>query len=327
MNARLRTALARSVSRRAALRGIGLGAITIPIVGCSGVQLAPIDAGGVEGDAAATDAFLGADGAATTDAALASGWASGGTAAMTGAASYPDPFGVLPTVCEATCEMTLGPCHSSSPERKDVSEGYPGLPVRLALRILDTSCQPVEGATVEIWHTRNSGLYSGTNDTGEFNVAFCTGGDADAQAHHYFRGIQTTDADGIVQFDTCFPGWYTSRTIHIHLQVMIGTDQYLVSQIFFPQDVITEIFAAHPDYSSFGQPDTSNTSDTVLPAASANDYLVSYERQSDGAMLAWRTIFIRRALTDSVCSVGGMGGGMPGGDGGMMGPPPGRDAG
>ncbi|MFO0680714.1 MAG: hypothetical protein U0234_01630 [Sandaracinus sp.] len=297
------------MSRRAALRGIGLGAITIPIVGCSGVQLAAIDAGGAETDAAATDAFLGADGAAT-DAALASGWASGGTAAMTGAASYPDPFGALPTVCEATCEMTLGPCHSSSQVRKDVSEGYPGLPVRLALRILDTSCQPVEGATVEIWHTRNSGLYSGTDDTGEFNVGFCTGNDADAQAHHYFRGIQTTDANGRVDFDTCFPGWYSSRAIHIHFIVAIGTDRYLISQLFFPQDVIDEIFASHPDYESFGAPDTTNTTDSVLGSTDATDYIVDIARMSDGAMLASRTIFVRASTSETVCSVGGGGGGM-----------------
>jgi protocatechuate 3,4-dioxygenase beta subunit len=306
----------RRMSRRDALARLGVGIVATPIVGCSTMQLAAIDGGdladaGALADAAATDA------AALVDAGVA--WATGGTAVMSG--NYANPFaGDVPTTCTGTCEMTLGPCHASSPERQDISEGYPGLPVRLALRVYDEACAPVSGAKVEIWHTRNSGLYSGTDDTGEFNVAFCTGGDADAQAHHYFRGIQTTDAEGVVQFDTCFPGWYSSRTIHIHLKVMIGTDQYLVSQIFFPEDVITEIFSSHPDYSSFGQPDTSNTSDSVLPAASANDYLVSTARQSDGAMLAWRTIFIRRALTDSVCSVAGSGGGMPGG-------PPGRDAG
>ncbi len=252
--------LRRSVGRRDALRGIGLGAITIPIVGCGGVQVAPIDAGG----AVETDALF-ADGAAS-DAALASGWASGGTAAMTGAASYPDPFGALPAVCEATCEMTLGPCHSSSPVRKDVSEGYPGLPVRLALRILDTSCQPAEGATVEIWHTRNSGLYSGTNDNGEFDVSFCTGDDTDAQAHEYFRGIQTTDANGRVDFDTCFPGWYSGRAIHIHFIVAIGTARYLVSQLFFPQDAIDEIFASHPTTRASARP-TPPTRPTACSAA------------------------------------------------------------
>ena len=298
--------LDKRVSRRGALRGIGLGIAAVPIVGCGGVAMTSIDAAASDA-ATGADAALGAD--AGIDAASASSWASGGTAVMTG--SYPDPFGALPTVCDATCTMTKGPCHSSSPTRQDISEGYPGLPMRLALRILDTNCQPVSGATVEIWHTRNSGLYSGTNDTGEFNLAFCTGNDADAQAHHYFRGIQTTDANGRVDFDSCFPGWYSSRAIHIHMVVAVGGSEYLISQLFFPQDVITDIFASHPDYLSFGQPDTPNSSDTVLPATDATDYLVDVARMSDGAMMASRTLFLRTSTTTTLCSVGAMGGMMP----------------
>jgi hypothetical protein len=50
---------------------------------------------------------------------------------------------------------------------------------------------PVEGATVEIWHTRNSGLYSGTNDNGEFDVLFCTGDAAEGD-----RGVARFVARG-----------------------------------------------------------------------------------------------------------------------------------
>jgi hypothetical protein len=49
---------------------------------------------------------------------------------------------------------------------------------------------------------------------------------------------------------------------------------------------------------------------------------------SDGALLAYKTIIVRSALSGTVCSVGhlgggGMMGGPPGGDGGRT-PPPGR---
>jgi len=32
---------------------------------------------------------------------------------------------------------------------------------------------------------------------------------------HYFRGVQTTDDVGRLDFDTCFPGCYMGRCIHI----------------------------------------------------------------------------------------------------------------
>ena len=57
---------------------------------------------------------------------------------------------------------------------------------------------------------------------------------------------------------------------------------------------------------------SSNTSDTVFSAATVDDYEVEPERMSDGALLAWKTIIIRSALANSVCSAGSMAGGMPG---------------
>ena len=41
------------------------------------------------------------------------------------------------------------------------SEGKPGIPLRLALTILDTkSCSPISGALVDLWHCDTSGAYS-----------------------------------------------------------------------------------------------------------------------------------------------------------------------
>jgi len=124
-------------------------------------------------------------------------WASGGTSAMTDAASYPNPF-ALPAAspCALTLATTLGPCFHTSPVRQDVSEGYPGLPMRLVFRILDSACNPLVGARLDIWHTGNTGVYSGGP------IPFCTGGDADAIARLYFRGSQVSGADGLVRFDT-----------------------------------------------------------------------------------------------------------------------------
>ena len=39
---------------------------------------------------------------------------------------------------------------------------------------------------------------------------------------NFLRGVQLTDAAGIVEFSTLYQGWYPGRAIHIHLKVDIG---------------------------------------------------------------------------------------------------------
>ncbi len=239
------------------------------------------------GDTGSGDAGALAPDAVSVDAG-ATGWAAGGTVSMTDVASYPDPFVEPPDpLCALTLPTTLGPCFYTSPTRVDVSEGYPGLPMRLTFRVLDARCAPLVGARLDIWHTGNTGLYSGGP------IDFCTGGDADAIAHTYFRGTQVSDEAGVVRFDTCFPGAYSGRALHIHLQVFPAgsATASIISQVFFAQDLIDEIFVTHPDYVPSGLPDTSNAADSIYrsvgPAA-----IVAHERMTDGAMLAWKDIIV-----------------------------------
>ena len=35
-------------------------------------------------------------------------------------------------------------------------------------------------------------------------------------------GQQVTDRNGVVHFDTIYPGWYYDRAVHIHVKVHIG---------------------------------------------------------------------------------------------------------
>lgn len=37
----------------------------------------------------------------------------------------------------------------------------------------------------------------------------------------FLRGVQQTDEDGMVEFETIVPGWYAGRTGHIHIRVSI----------------------------------------------------------------------------------------------------------
>ncbi|MFM2421285.1 MAG: hypothetical protein RL385_6008 [Pseudomonadota bacterium] len=316
-------------SRRDVLRTMGLVAAAVPlasVLSCGDDAADDADdAADDTGDAStAADASAAANTSASGDAATSSGWATGGTAAMTALASYPNPFNtVVDMTCTPTCQLTLGPCHDDqAPEREDVSEGKSGLPMRFALRILDEDCKPVGDADVDIWHCDALGVYS--SETAD-NPGFCTGDNAEALKARFFRGHRQTDESGVVWFNTCFPGWYSSRAIHVHFTVRRTSrqgDEYLTSQVAFPPSLITELCGKHPDYASHGQPDTPNTSDTVFPSADVDNYVMDTQQMTDGALLAYKTIIIRSSLSNSVCSPSGAAG--AGGPAGGMGAPPGR---
>lgn len=271
-------------SRRDAIRVVGalLAARFLPGCGGGTRTMPTADSGPVPVPDASDDGGL-----PPTDAQM-SRWAAGGTESMTDAATYPNPFsGSAGALCALTLPTTLGPCFYTSPERRDVSEGYTGLPMRLVLRIVDTACRPVAGARLDIWHTGNTGVYSGGP------IPFCTGGDPDAVAHLYFRGSQISDADGLVSFDTCFPGAYDGRALHIHFQVFPAgaAPASIVSQLFFPQPLVDEIFASHPDYTPHGLPDTPNAADGIYLSV-GEAAILEYAPMTDGAMLAWKEVVI-----------------------------------
>jgi protocatechuate 3,4-dioxygenase beta subunit len=232
-------------------------------------------------DAGSTDA------GSTSAVGSAETWARGGTAAMTDKASYPDPFAVASTQCVLLAAATEGPCTESADQvRQDISEGYSGLPMRLAFRVVDTACKPVANAKVKVWHTELAGGYSGDTP----NNGMCLKSQAD-EAKHFFRGVQPTDADGRVYFDSCFPGWYRGRTVHVHYTVTAFGKSF-TSQVVFDQSLVNEIFSTHPEYVGFGLPDTTNAKDNVVGNANLDSYVAKAERMSDGAMLASKELVV-----------------------------------
>jgi protocatechuate 3,4-dioxygenase beta subunit len=218
-------------------------------------------------------------------------WASGGTVAMTDKATYPDPFTGALTACALVATTTEGPCTTATDlAREDVSEAWTGLPVRLALKVVDSACNPLVGATVKIWHTNALGSYSGQTP----NNNFCLKSSA-YSSMSFMRGVQTTSSTGTVFFDTCYPGWYPGRAIHIHFQIKMGTTSTRVSQLFFPEALTQQIFASHVDYKQYGQPDTKNSNDNVLsfvPTSERERLMLTIARMTDGAMLASKLVTV-----------------------------------
>lgn len=222
-------------------------------------------------------------------------WASGTTKVLEGK-DYGNPFeSGVGTPCNVYKASTEGPCHATSDilVRKDISEGYSGLPTRLEFLIVDANCNPVPNATLEIWHCDTYGVYSGDIDGN--NDAFCTGGDPIAAAAYWGRGIQTSGADGRVTFDTLFPGWYGGRATHIHFKVTVNNMTYLISQVFFEEDLKTDVYSTQPNYEKpSGAGYQLNATDNVVMQASLSlsEVTMTTAKQDDGVLLAWKAITI-----------------------------------
>lgn len=221
------------VDRRAFLLGAGAAVL---VVACGG------------GDDESTDPTSGPTG---TDAGGSVGTVVGATEPTTLTAA---DFDGLPS-CVLLPELTAGPFPLDEQfERRDVTEGRPGHPVRLGFRVVDGSCEAVPGAAVEIWHADASGDYSAFADGG--------GGKDEAEGTTFLRGTQVADAAGIVEFTTIYPGWYPGRAVHIHLRVRVDGDRVLTSQVFFEDAYTESVYEAEP-YAEFGAPDTTNAADGI----------------------------------------------------------------
>ncbi|MBK6460777.1 MAG: hypothetical protein IPF92_07185 [Myxococcales bacterium] len=249
------------------------------LAGCSSALSANDGGGG--GGATGTDG--GADTGATGTDGGSGTWAQGGTKSMKG--PYADPFVAPVTACVLATAATEGPCTEAADQvRADISEGYTGLPTRLALKVVDAACKPVMGAKVKVWHTQITGSYSGDTP----NAGMCLKSPAEG-TKHYFRGVQTTNQEGRVDFDTCFPGWYRGRAIHIHYTVTANGKSF-TSQLLFDQALIQEVFSTHPEYKGFGQPDTPNASDNVVRGGDLASFTLAASRLPDGALMAAKVL-------------------------------------
>ena len=146
-------------------------------------------------------------------------------------------------------ELTEGPYYLDLDlVRSDITEGGPGLPFDLRVDLVDAgSCEPLEGAAVDVWHCDAEGAYSGVQ--GAEGETFC-------------RGVQLTDATGTAEFRTVFPGWYTGRAVHIHIKVSADGDQTHTGQLFFDPGTLSAVYAAEP-YAARGEPDQPNESDGI----------------------------------------------------------------
>jgi protocatechuate 3,4-dioxygenase beta subunit len=71
-----------------------------------------------------------------------------------------------------------------------------------------------------------------------------------ATEENYLRGVQKTDASGLVSFKSIVPGCYSGRWPHIHFEVYSSVDHatnggrsIATSQLAVPEDTCTTVYA------------------------------------------------------------------------------------
>ena len=67
-----------------------------------------------------------------------------------------------------------------------------------------------------------------------------------------------SNAAGLVEFKTIYPGWYRGRAVHIHLKVHVNGAQRHTGQLFFDDTLTDKVFTTAP-YPAKRARDTRNT--------------------------------------------------------------------
>ncbi|KAI2606995.1 aromatic compound dioxygenase [Hypoxylon fragiforme] len=245
--------------------------------------------------------------------------------------------------CLLTPEVTQGPYYVGGEYvRENIAEEQAGVDTILDYQVIDiNTCEPVPEVYLEMWHCNATGVYGGIVASGN--------GDSSDETNinnTWLRGIQKTNSDGVAQFETIFPGHYTSRATHVHIMIHQGATLLAnstlgnsnitashVGQAFFDQDLITEVELTAP-YNTNTQELTTNADDGILGEETATDgvdpfyeYTLLGDDVSSG-IFGWIAFGINATATQDVTPAafyyaeGGVANPNAGAGGGSGGPPP-----
>jgi protocatechuate 3,4-dioxygenase beta subunit len=183
--------------------------------------------------------------------------------------------------CILTPEQTEGPYYiPNEAVRRNITDGRPGVPLLLRAFVVNAStCRPIKAAAVDIWHADAGGVYSGFG-SGAGNRTF-------------MRGVQRTNAKGLAQFRTVYPGWYQGRTVHIHVKVHLGGNVVHTGQIYFPDRVTDTVYRNQP-YSSRPNRDVRNANDAIFRNGGSKS-LVTVKKNSSGVYVATIMMGVHRS--------------------------------
>lgn len=126
------------------------------------------------------------------------------------------------TTCVLAPTVTEGPYWITGEQvRNDITEDQEGKPLVLDIGILDVNtCEPLEGAYIDVWHANATGYYSGyvlllslffsliISSFEDFTLDAPSKRQMNTPTSNntYLRGIAKTNEEGIVEFKTIFGG-------------------------------------------------------------------------------------------------------------------------
>lgn len=221
-------------------------------------------------------------------------------------------------VCRMTPRMVEGPFYfDPALVREDVTEGRPGVPLKLVLQVTDgATCRPIPEARVDVWHCDATGQYSGYDRQGDDRSI-------STKNEKFLRGTQMTGPTGEVTFKTIYPGWYRGRTTHIHFKVLLDETAMLTGQMYFPDALSEYIFTTVAPYTErTARRDTLNSTDWIAGADGDHISFVSVREEAD-TYVATLVIGVDRVAAPEPAGFGRP----PPGGGGPGGPPPSMDGG
>ena len=175
-------------------------------------------------------------------------------------------------LCVLTSQQVEGPFFVAAPNRSNLKEDREGKDLNLKLQIVRMfDCSPIEGAIVEIWHCDAEGAYSGypeevAHDIWKTIALLGVNGEHvdPLNENRFLRGAQVTDAKGVVEFETIFPGWYEPRAPHIHFKIIAEDRDYLTSQFYFEPAFCKKVYSSQEPYSKYGESPYTPENDVVI---------------------------------------------------------------
>jgi protocatechuate 3,4-dioxygenase beta subunit len=164
--------------------------------------------------------------------------------------------------CVLAPEVTEGPYYHTvgHPIRHNMAELEPGLLFMMNIGVIDVNtCEPLPNVLVDIWHANATGHYAGHPDPAPHLVdeqpaseghrrgllsAFPRTKDEET----WLRAAQPTDENGVTEFTSIFPGYYTGRATHVHTRIhpqwetlpngtFISRQMAHTGQFFVPDDL------------------------------------------------------------------------------------------
>lgn len=197
--------------------------------------------------------------------------------------------------CTVSPTETAGPFPTKTPSslvRTDIRDDRTGVAftVNINIKNKNNSCAALAGVIVDIWHCDKDGYYSEYGGTSMQTIDFT--------AVHFLRGRQTTDSNGLVTFQSIFPGWYQSRATHIHVHIYnaVGTS-LLVTQIAFPEGSSSAVNTVNTGGAAYGYTKgmtgyTYNASDNVFSDDSIGAELAAVTGSLTAGYALTHTIYV-----------------------------------